>query len=153
MAINGNTTCAVPGCDASISGPNNLCEEHRLPGMAVRVGDSTMVITAWYAEHGDEAGVILLNDLALGEIFGGGARFETKLREQGFENVRNLATPEELDAAKRPAKGKKVGSWAGPWKTQYPWEAGSPIAADQEGISSEEDGNSAIRGELGDNKL
>ena len=24
MAIDGNTTCAVPGCGAPISGPNNL---------------------------------------------------------------------------------------------------------------------------------
>jgi len=122
MAIDGNTTCAVPGCGAPISGPNNLCEEHRLPGMAVRVGGSTMVINAWYAEHGDEAGVILLNDLALGEIFGGGAGFEAKLGEQGFENVRNLATLEELGAAKRPVQDKKAGDWAGPWRAHYPWE-------------------------------
>lgn len=152
MPVERNTTCAVPACGAPTSGPNNLCEEHRLPGMAVRVGGSTMVITAWYAEHGDEAGVILLNDLALGEIFGGGAGFEAKLREQGFDNVRNLATLEELGATKRPVQGKKAGGWAGPWKTQYAWEAGLPIAVDQEGISSEEDG-SAIRGERRDNKL
>ena len=56
MVIDGNTTCAVPGCGAHISGPNNLCEEHRLPGMSVRVDGSTMVIAAWYAEHGEEAG-------------------------------------------------------------------------------------------------
>jgi hypothetical protein len=66
MVIDGNTTCAVPGCGAPISEPNNLCEEHRLPGMSVRVGGSTMVITAWYAEHGDEVGVTLFKDLALG---------------------------------------------------------------------------------------
>jgi hypothetical protein len=40
MAIEGNTTCAVPGCGAHISGPNNLCYEHQLPGMVVRVGGS-----------------------------------------------------------------------------------------------------------------
>jgi hypothetical protein len=102
MAIDGNTTCAVPGCGAPISGPNNLCEEHRLPDLNVRVGASTMVITAWYAEHGEDAGVILLNDLALGELFGGGVGFEAKLRAQGFVNVRNLATPKELEAAKKP---------------------------------------------------
>jgi hypothetical protein len=67
MSIDGNTACVVPGCGALISGPNNLCAEHRLPGVGVRAGGSTMVITAWYAEHGDEAGVILLNDLALGQ--------------------------------------------------------------------------------------
>jgi hypothetical protein len=67
MAIEGNTTCAVRECGALNSGPNNLCEEHRLPGMSVRVGGSTMVITAWYAEHGDEVGVTLFKDLALGQ--------------------------------------------------------------------------------------
>lgn len=139
MAIEGNTACAVPGCGAPISAPNNLCEEHRLPGMGIRLGGSTMVITSWYAEHNDEAGVILLNDWALGTHFGGGAGFERNLREQGFVSIRNLATPEELAAAKRPMEGKKAGGWAGPWKTQYPWEAGSPISVDQEEISGEKD--------------
>jgi hypothetical protein len=37
------------------------------------------------------------------------------------------------------ADGKKVGDWTGPWKTQYPWEIGSPISVDQEEISSEKD--------------
>jgi len=133
MAI-GNTTCAVPGCGAPVSGPNNLCEKHGLPGISVRAGGSTMVITAW--EHGDEAGVILLNDWELGAHFGGGAGFEAKLHEQAFVNVR---TPEELEAAKRPAQGKRVASWAGPWKTQYPWETGSPISVDREEISNEKD--------------
>lgn len=139
MAIDGNTTCAVLGCGAPISGPNNLCYEHRLPGMGVRVGGSTMVITTWYAEHGDEAGVILLNDWALGAHFGGGAGFEGKLRKQGFVNVRNLTMPEEVEAAKRPAHRRKVGGWVGPWKTQYSWEIGSPISVDQEEIRSEKD--------------
>jgi hypothetical protein len=125
MAIEGNTACAVPGCTAPISGPKNLCEEHGLPGMAVRVGGSTMVITAWYAEHNDEAGVILLNDWALGAHFGGGVGFERKLREQGFVNVRNLATLDELEAAEKPAEGKKAGDWTGRWKTQYPWQMAS----------------------------
>jgi hypothetical protein len=109
MAIEGNTACAVPGCGAPISGPNNLCEDHRLPGMGVRVGGSTMVITAWHAKHGNEVGVILLNELALGRMSGRGAGFEAKLSEQGLVNVRKLATPEELEAAKRPALGRKVG--------------------------------------------
>jgi hypothetical protein len=115
---------------------SNLDKLRKAAMMGVRVGGSTMVITAWYAEHGDEAGVILLNDWALGAHFGGGAGFEGKLRKQGFVNVRNLATPEEVEAAKRPALGKKVGGWAGPWKTQYSWEILSPILADQEEISN-----------------
>jgi hypothetical protein len=122
MAMEGNTACAVGGCTLPLSGANNLCDEHRLPGGAVRVGTSTMVITCWYAEHVDEASVILLNDWALGAHFGGRAGFEAKLREQGFVNVRNLAKPQELEAAKAPAEGKKAGDWGGPWKTQYPWE-------------------------------
>jgi hypothetical protein len=134
MAIQGNRACAVRGCSSPVSGPNNLCEDHRLPGAQIRIGGSTMVITAWYAEHGDEVGMIILNDFALGEL-GGGGSFEAKLREQGFSNVRNLATPEEVEAAKRPAAGKRVGAWAGPWKAQYAWEIFSPIVADQEEIS------------------
>jgi hypothetical protein len=135
MAIQGNRACAVPGCTAPISGPNNLCEDHRLPGAQIRIGGSTMVVTAWYAEHGDEVGMIILNDFALGEL-GGGGSFEAKLREQGFSNVRNLATPEEVEAAKRPAAGKRVGAWAGPWKTKYSWEILSPIVAQREEISN-----------------
>ncbi len=119
MPIERNKTCAVPGFGAPISEPNNLCEGHRLPGTRVRVGGSTIVITDWYAEHGDDAEVILLNDWALGAHFRGGAGFEGKLRKQGFANVRNLATPEQVEAAKGPAQSKKVGGWADPWKTQY----------------------------------
>jgi hypothetical protein len=40
MAIEGNTTCAAPGCGAHISGPNNLRYEHRLPGTGVRESDT-----------------------------------------------------------------------------------------------------------------
>jgi len=61
MAMEGRTTCAVGGCTLPISGANNLCDEHRLPGGLVRVGNSTMVITTWVAEHEGEAGIILLN--------------------------------------------------------------------------------------------
>jgi hypothetical protein len=122
MPIQGRTTCAVQGCTMPIQGPNNLCDEHPLPGGIVQVGDNTMVITAWYVEHGDEVGIIILNDWALGAHFGGRAGFEAELAEQGFVNVRNLATPGELETAKQPAKGKKFGDWGGPWWTQYPWE-------------------------------
>ena len=46
-----------------------------------------------------------------------------KLGEQGFTSVRNIETPEEFAAAKKPAEGKKVGNWGGPWRTQYPWQS------------------------------
>jgi hypothetical protein len=121
MAMEGLTECAA-GCGAPISGAGNLCLTHRVPGGVVRVNNSTMVVTVWYAEHDGEAGVILLNDFALGDLFGGRAGFEVKLQQQGFTGVRNIATPEELDAVKKSAKGKLAG-WGGPWLTKYPWES------------------------------
>jgi hypothetical protein len=78
-----------------------------------------MVITTWAAEHGDEVGLLLLNDWALGSLFGGRAGFEARLREQGFTNVRNLLTPTEFATMR---SGKAPSTWSGPWLTQYPWE-------------------------------
>lgn len=124
MAIEGVTKCAVPECTAPLSGPNNLCDGHRLQGLIIRQGKSTIVITAWYAERGDEAGVILLNDFALGDLFEGRRGFEVKLRDQGFYNVRLICTTAELKAARLPKSGKIVGDWSGPWRTQYDWEIG-----------------------------
>ena len=70
MRMEGRTTCPVGGCAAPVLGPSNLCHEHWLAGGVMCVGKSTMIITAWYAEHGDEAGMIVLNDFALGDLFG-----------------------------------------------------------------------------------
>jgi hypothetical protein len=77
------------------------------------------------AEHGDEVGIIVLNDWALGDLFGGREGFETELAKQGLTNVRNIATPGELEAAKYPTQGKKAGDWGGIWRTKYPWEVTS----------------------------
>jgi hypothetical protein len=109
--MEGRTTCAMDGCTLPISGANNLCDEHRLPGMAFRLGKSTAVITAWYTEHGNEIGVIVLNDWTLGALFAGREGFEAKLREQGFTAVRNIGTPEELESAIEPprAGGSETG--------------------------------------------
>jgi hypothetical protein len=124
MAMRGHTTCAVNGCRNPIWGAGHLCDEHRLPGAVAGVAgdDRTFVVTCWVAEHDDEVGVIFLNDFALGDLFGGRKGFEAKLAEQGFVNVRNLATPSELEAAKMPPQGKKVGDWSGPWRAEYPWQ-------------------------------
>jgi hypothetical protein len=122
MGMKGRTVCAVPGCGAPISGDNNLCDVHKVPGRVEQVGDSTMVITAWVAEHEEEVAIIVLNDWALGAHFSGREGFLAKLAEQGFNGVRNIVTLEELEAAKQLARGKRVGDWGGPWKTQYPWE-------------------------------
>jgi hypothetical protein len=125
MAMEGLTKCAVPQCIAPAGEYNNLCDDHRVPGAIARIGKSTMVITTWYAEHAGEHGVIVLNDFALGDLFGGQVGFETKLAKQGFVNVRILRTPEELEATKLPKSGKKAGNWSGPWRTRYAWETGA----------------------------
>ena len=118
------TLCAVPECKLPTSGPNNLCDEHRLPGMCVTHTDHerTFVVTAWYAEHDGEPGIIFLNDWALGDLFSGRERFEARLARQGFVNVRNIATLAELERAKQLCNEKRTGAWSGPWLTQYPWE-------------------------------
>ena len=118
MAMEGLTVCAA-GCGAPISGPGNLCLKHWVPGGVVRVNNSTMVVTVWYAEHDGEAGIILLNDFALGDLFAGRAGFEAKLKQQGFTAVRNLAKPEELEAVKK--LNEPLASWTGPWLAKYPW--------------------------------
>jgi hypothetical protein len=112
---------------------NNLCDDRRVPGAIARIGKSTMVITTWYAEHAGEHGLILLNDFAFGDLFGGRVGFETKLAQQGFVNVRLLRTPAELETAKIPKLGNEAGNWSGPWLGRYPWESG----ADEEDDNTE----------------
>ena len=121
MAMEGLTNCAVEGCSLPISDYYNLCSKHRIPGPAVMVDASSMVITAWYAEHADEQGIILFNDWALGSMFGGRVGFEARLAKQGFVNVRNLATLEEMLTI-RQLMGTKLANWSGSWLTTYPWE-------------------------------
>ena len=121
MPMEGRTTCAVPECGARISSFSNLCTVHMVPGAIVRLGENTMIITSWLAQHGEEQGIIVLNDFALGDLFRGAGGFLEKLKEQGFVDVRLLRTPEELENAKKPAEGKEVGDWSGPWRTQYLW--------------------------------
>ena len=123
MAFEGHTECAVDECNSPCSGMGNLCEEHAVPGMVFRHRNSTGVVTTWDAEHANEAGIILLNDWALGSHFGGAAGFKTKLEQQGFVKVRNLRTPEEFVAA-RIRVARAPGKWSGPWNTEYPWESG-----------------------------
>jgi hypothetical protein len=125
MAIEGLNKCAVRKCGGSCAEGTNLCHKHMVPGMGVKHGSTTTVVTVWYAEQANEAGIILLNDYALGDLFGGAAGFKAKLEQQGFSKVRNLRTPEELEAA-----GIQVanapGNWSGPWSTEYPWENYEP---------------------------
>jgi len=114
--------CAVNGCTLPAASPGNLCNKHRLPGHVVRNTESGsyFVITAWAAKRDHEEGVIFLNDFALGDLFGGRAGFEKKLQDQGFVEVRNISTSEELDSII--ASPKQKPDWSGPWLTEYPWE-------------------------------
>lgn len=110
--------CAVPNCALP---SYHLCAVHRLPGLVFthKASGNAILMTVWYAEHGDEAGFIYLHDSALGHLFGGRAGFEARLAKQGFTHVRNITVPAELQAVKRPTPGKQV-KWSGFWETHYP---------------------------------
>lgn len=120
MSFEGQNECAVRECGSPCSSGANLCDEHLVPGMVVRHGNGTCVVTIWFAERVNQAGVIVMNDYALGDLFGGSAGFKAKLEQQGFSKVRNLRTPAEVEAA---FAGSTPGNWSGPWLTEYPWES------------------------------
>jgi len=120
MSMKGISECCVRGCSGSVEDYYNLCVNHRLPGVKVAHSGSTMVITMWTAEHGGETGFILLNDYALGDLFGGRNGFMARLAQQGFIRVRNIVSPEQLDREK--ARVGLAATWSGPWLTVYPWE-------------------------------
>jgi hypothetical protein len=121
MAFKGQNECAVQPCTSPCCAGANLYEEHLVPRMRIEHGSSTGVVTAWYVNHPTGRGMVLLNDFALGDLFGGAPRFKGKLEQQGFVKVRNLRTPEEFEAAKTQI-AKSPGSWSGPWLTSHPWE-------------------------------
>ena len=56
---------------------------------------------------------------ALGDLFGGRAGFEKKLQDQGFVEVRNIPTEEEVKSI---GANKKMAEWSGPWLPEYPWD-------------------------------
>jgi hypothetical protein len=88
MAFTNQEHCAVPGCSNACARSANLCGEHEVPGTTYSCEGGTCVITACYAEHKRRRGIILLNDFALGDLFGGADGFRTKLRSQGFSAIR-----------------------------------------------------------------
>ena len=91
MAFKSVVKCAVSECNGQCSDEANLCEKHLVPGMVVKHGDNTCVVTAWFAEHANLAGVILLNDFALGDLFGGAAwKSRASKRSRTFVRPRNL---------------------------------------------------------------
>ena len=127
MAFEGVTKCAVPSCKAPCRYPANLCHKHLAPGAVVEVGDGTGVVTSWYAERAGKSGIIVIDDLDLGNLFGGVEGIKAELNRQGFTSVRILKTPEEVAAAKTKFS-EAPGDFSGPWGTQYSWDP-DPIRA------------------------
>jgi len=125
MAFEGVNKCAVSSCTESYFEPGNLCRDHAVPGSLVCVGDGTGIVTLWYAERAGARGLIVVDDQDLGELFDGVEGFIAKLKNQGFEKVRILKTPQEVAAA-RVVILKAFALWSGPWRPQYPWETGIP---------------------------
>jgi len=125
MAFEGVEKCAVSSCEKPYCGPSNLCHEHGVPGAVVRVGDGTGIVTSWFAEREGKLGLIVIDDLDLGELFGGVEGFMAKLRVQGFQDVQILRTPEEVASARTHIL-KAYAYWSGPWRSQYPWETETP---------------------------
>ena len=122
MAFEGQTECAVPGCNGPCPEWSNLCERHKVGGVVIENDAGSGVVTIWFAERDNQFGLILLNDWALGSHFGGAAGFETRLKQQGFTNVRNLMTPAQNEVDRLRA-GNAIANWSGPWRTRYPWES------------------------------
>ena len=123
MAFEGVEKCAVPSCMEPCSYRANLCHEHSVPGRVVRVGDGTGIVSLWYGEHGGKRGLIVIDDLHLGSMFGGAQEFSDKLRRQGFDRVQILRTPEEVASA-RVKVLTAFADWTAPWRPLYPWETG-----------------------------
>ncbi len=118
--MEGLTKCAAQGCPNKPDGYLNLCRLHRQPGGVVEVNISTMVITSWLVRHGNETGIVLLNDYALGDLHGGAEGFRAQLEAQRFTDIQFLATPEDLHTARQ----KVPASWSGHWLIKYPWRGG-----------------------------
>lgn len=121
MAFEGVTKCAVPSCKKPCSQVANLCEKHQVSGAVYQGKNGTCVVTCWYTEHDGKRGIIMMNDFALGDLFGGAEGFRVELKQQGFTAIRNLTTPEEFASAKAEI-AKAAGRWSGPWMTEYPWQ-------------------------------
>lgn len=123
--------CAVRACAETAASIGNLCDQHQVPGVVFESSSSnrTYVVTSWYAEHEGTRGIVVLNDFALGDLFGGEEGFRAELMLQGFTAIRLLATPEEFEDAKEMVR-MAPGRWSGPWSTRYSWEeSGSVIGA------------------------
>ena len=122
------TQCTAPKCTAPAAKHNNLCARHRLPGIVGKIDDITVVFTRWYAERGNECGIIVMGDWLIALEFDGADGFKKHLCDQGFVNVRLLSSEFEVKEAQVPRPGMKYGTWAGSSLMRYAREN----AADQD---------------------
>jgi hypothetical protein len=125
MELETKPKCAVRTCAEVAASIGNLCNRHQVPGVVFESPSRTYVVTSWYAEHEGTRGIVVLNDFALGDLFGGLEAFQAELMRQGFTAIHLLVTPEELADAKEKALAAP-GRWSGPWSEQYPWELSTP---------------------------
>jgi hypothetical protein len=70
------------------------------------------VISAWLVERKGRMDIIVLNDYALGDLFGGREFFEKRLGEQGFKVHRLISTPDDLETVKRRYPEAQAISWS-----------------------------------------
>lgn len=125
MGFETKSKCAVRACAEVAASIGNLCDRHQVPGVVFEGSSRTYVVSSWYTEHEGTRGIIVINDFALGDLFGGREGFRTELARQGFTAVRLLATPGEFAEAREKMLAAP-GNWSGPWSTQYPWESAPP---------------------------
>jgi len=70
--------------------------------MVVEVGghNELYVISAWLVERKGCMDIIVLNDYALGDLFGGRELFEKQLGEQGFKVHRLISSLDDFETVK-----------------------------------------------------
>jgi hypothetical protein len=93
MAFEGVEKCAVSSCKKSCYGPCNLCREHSVPGAVVCVGDGTGIVASGYVERAGERGLIVIDDLDLGELFGRRGRIHGQAKAPGVSKCSDSAEP------------------------------------------------------------
>jgi hypothetical protein len=103
------TRCVVEACNREAA--YNLCIHHAIPGMVGEVGTRTFVIGTWLVKRRNALRLITLNDYALGELFGGCARFESQLTNQGYRVLGLISSLEELEATKLRHPGLQMTPW------------------------------------------
>jgi hypothetical protein len=94
----------------------HLCARHAIPGMVVEVENDSKaykyVVSNWLVERAGRLRLITMNDLAMGQLFGGYEGFERQLQEQGYQVRALIETFEELVALKHQNPGLAVILWS-----------------------------------------